>query len=310
MFWSVHAKDGPDWREFPYNSGPMEGILRRLVWALRRIFPDCITLSQAIAFNMFLAFFPLLLFTLGLLGGTRLFHAALQEIPNHLSLILPPGSAGVVSAYFVRKTVHTWKWMVLGLGGTMLTGMQVMGGYIEGFRLIEGSLLRPGYWRRQARALAMLCLTLVPMLAVVILTVFGKQTRAWLMVRTRSVYMTRELEIALSAIVVFVLAMGVLVVLYRIGGPAHVRTLDLLPGALVSTILWWAVDIGFGWYVRKMPYDAMYRGLAGAIGLLIWMFLTAMIVLLGAAYNAEVREELAEERAAATPGRPKTLTIR
>jgi uncharacterized BrkB/YihY/UPF0761 family membrane protein len=39
-----------------------------------------------------------------------------------------------------------------------------------------------------------------------------------------------------------------------------------------------------------MPYDAVYRGLAGAIGLLLWMFLTALIVLLGAAYNAEARE--------------------
>jgi hypothetical protein len=34
-----------------------------------------------------------------------------------------------------------------------------------------------------------------------------------------------------------------------------------------------------------------------------------MIVLLGAAYNAETREELAVARAEATPGRPKTLTI-
>ena len=199
--------------------------------------------------------------------------------------------------------------MVLGLGGTLITGMQVMVGYIEGFRVIEGDLLRPGYWRRQARALVMLCLTLVPMLAVVILTVFGKQTRAWLMVRTRSVYMTRELEIMLSGIVVFVLAMGVLVVLYRLGRPGHRSTLDLLPGALVATIFWWAADIIFGWYVRKMPYDAMYRGLAAAIGLLIWMFLTAMIVLLGAAYNAEAREDLAVAREEATPGRPNTLTI-
>jgi membrane protein len=287
----------------------MEGVLTKLARALGRIFPDCVTLSQAIAFNMFLAFFPLLLFTLGLLGGTRLFHDALEEIPERLSLILPPGSAGVVSAYFVRKTVHTWKWMVLGLGGTTVTGMQVMVGYIEGFRLIEGDLLRPGYWRRQLRAFLLLCLTIVPMLAVVILTVFGKQTRAWLMLRTRSVYMTHELEMMLYAIVVFVLAMGVLVVLYRIGRPGHRGTLELLPGALVATILWWTADIVFGWYVRKMPYDAMYRGLAAAIGLLIWMFLTAMIVLLGAAYNAETREELAVARAEATPGRPKTLTI-
>jgi membrane protein len=287
----------------------MEGILTKLARALGRIFPDCVTLSQAIAFNMFLAFFPLLLFTLGLLGGTRLFHDALQEIPDRLSLILPPGSAGVVSAYFVRRTVHTWKWMVLGMGGTLITGTQVMVGYIEGFRVIEGDLLRPGYWRRQVRALALLCITIAPMLAVVILTVFGKQTRAWLMVRTRSVYMTHELEMTLYAIVVFVLAMGVLVVLYRVGRPGHTGMLELLPGALVATILWWAADIVFGWYVRKMPYDAMYRGLAAAIGLLVWMFLTAMIVLLGAAYNAEAREELADARAEATPGRAKTLTI-
>lgn len=287
----------------------MEAILTRLVRSLGRIFPDCVTLSQAIAFNMFLAFFPLLLFTLGLLGGTRLFHDALQEIPDHLSLILPPGSAGVVSAYFVRKTIHTWRWMVLGFGGTLVTGTQVMVGYMEGFRVIEGDLLRPGYWGRQLRALTLLCLTIVPMLAVVTLTVFGKQTRAWLMLRTRSVYMTHELELTLYAIVVFVLAMGVLVVLYRLGRPGHPGMLDLLPGALVSTILWWAADIVFGWYVRKMPYDAMYRGLAAAIGLLLWMFLTAMIVLLGAAYNAEAREDLAVARAAAMPGRAKTLTI-
>jgi len=287
----------------------MDVILTRLARALGRIFPDCITLSQAIAFNMFLAFFPLLLFTLGMLGETRLFHDALQEIPDRLSLILPPGSAGVVSAYFVRKTVHTWKWMVLGMGGTMITGMQVMVGYIEGFRVIEGDLLRPSYWRRQLRAFVLLCLTLVPMLAVVILTVFGKQTRAWLMLRTRSVYMTRELELTLYAIVVFVLAMGVLVLLYRLGRPGHSGTLNLLPGALVATILWWTADIVFGWYVRKMPYDAVYRGLAAAIGLLLWMFLTAMIVLLGAAYNAETREDLAHARAAATPGRARTLTI-
>ncbi len=277
--------------------------------ALGRIFPDCVTLSQAIAFNMFLAFFPMLLFLLGLLGGTHLFHDALKEIPDRLSLILPPDSAGVVSAYFVRKTVHTWKWMVLGMGGTMITGTQVMIGYIEGFRVIEGDLLRAGYWQRQLRAFVLLCLTIVPMLAVVILTVFGKQTRAWLMARTRSVYMTHELELAAYAAIVFVLAMGVLVVLYRLGRPGHPGMMDLLPGALVATILWWAVDIGFGWYVRKMPYDAMYRGLAAAIGLLLWMFLTAMIVLFGAAYNAETREELAEARAAATPGRAKTLTF-
>jgi membrane protein len=39
-----------------------------------------------------------------------------------------------------------------------------------------------------------------------------------------------------------------------------------------------------------MPYDVVYGGLAAAIGLLIWMYLTAVVVLLGAAYNAELRQ--------------------
>jgi membrane protein len=239
---------------------------------------------------MFLAFFPLLLFALGLLGGTSLFHDALREIPDRLNLILPPGSNDVVSGYFVRRFANPFRWMALGLGGTLLAGTQVMVGYMEGFRLIEGDLLRPGYWHRQIRALALLCLTIVPMLAVVVLTVFGRQTRAWLMLETGSLYMAHELELTFYAAVVFVLAMGVLILLYRIGRPGHPGFMCLLPGAAVATVLWWSADICFGWYVRKMPYDAVYRGLASAIGLLLWMFLTALIVLLGAAYNAEVRE--------------------
>ena len=47
------------------------------------------------------------------------------------------------------------------------------------------------------------------------------------------------------------------------------------------------MDIFLGVYVRRMPYDVVYGGLAAAIGLLIWMYLTAVVVLLGAAYNAE-----------------------
>jgi membrane protein len=195
----------------------------------------------------------------------------------------------------VRKAVHPYRWMALGLGGTLLAGTQVMVGYIEGFRLIEGDVLQQRYWRRQARALILLCVTIIPMLSVVVLTVFGKQTRKWLMLETGSQLATRVLELGLYAAVVFVLAMLVLVLLYRIGRPGHKGLRNLLPGAAVSTVLWWIADIGFGWYVRKMPYDTVYRGLAAAIGLLLWMFLTAMIVLVGAAYNAEARDELIEQ---------------
>jgi uncharacterized BrkB/YihY/UPF0761 family membrane protein len=39
--------------------------------------------------------------------------------------------------------------------------------------------------------------------------------------------------------------------------------------------------------MRRVPYAAVYGGLAAAIGLMLWMQLTAAVVLLGAAYNAQ-----------------------
>ena len=273
----------------------MSAILTNLTRAVGRVLPDCVVLSQAIAFNMFLAFFPLLLLALGLLGGTSLFPDALKEIPTRLMMIIPPGSSRVVAEYFVRRTVHPWTWFLLGLIGTLLAGSQVMLGFMEGFRLIEGDLIRPNFWRRQWRALGLLCLTIVPMLSVVVLTVFGKQYRSRLF-RIASPRFAREIEIACYMVVVFILAMGVLVLLYRIGRPGHTGIRELLPGAVVSTVLWWTADIAFGYYVRRMPYDFVYRGLASAIGLLLWMFLTAIIVLLGAAYNAEAHEASSTSR--------------
>jgi membrane protein len=268
----------------------MDRLLRLLFRGLGRVFPGCITLSQAIAFNMFLAFFPMLLLVLGVLSSKESFHTALRELPEHLRLILPPGSEDVVVQYFIRKGEHPWKWFLLGLGGTLLAGLQVMVGFIEGFRIIEGDLIQPGYWRTHLRALLLLVLTVVPSLLVIILTVFGRQVRRWLILQVGLRMLITALAFIFQVAVIFALSMFVLVLLYRIARPEHKGFMNLVPGAAVATVLWWMVDIFFGVYVRKMPYDVVYGGLAAAIGLLLWMYLTAIVVLVGAAYNAEWRE--------------------
>jgi membrane protein len=274
----------------------MDAFLKNFFRGLGRIFPDCLTLSQAIAFNMFLAFFPMLLLVLGILSSQSAFHNALREVPERLRMIVPSGSEDLITQYFVRKGQHPWKWFLLGLGGTLLAGSQVMVGFMEAFRVIEADEIRPTYLRGHLRALLLLVLTLVPAFVVVILTVFGKQARSALIHSFGVPLLFNALAFAFQAAVVFVLSMVVLVLLYRVGRPAHHGWLRLLPGAVVATIMWWTVDIVFGFYVRKMPYDVVYGGLAAAIGLLIWMYLTALVVLLGAAFNAEWSETLAERK--------------
>jgi membrane protein len=280
----------------PYNpADTMDRLLNCLYRGFTRIFPDCMTLSQAIAFNMFLAFFPMLLLVLGILSSKESFHGAVRELPERLRMILPPGSEDVVVQYFTRKGQHPWKWFLLGLGGTLLAGSQVMAGLIEGFRVIEADEFRQSYWRIQARALLLLLLTIVPSLVVIILTVFGRQARAWLIHQFGLAVLIRALAFIFQVGLVFGLSMIVLVLLYRIGRPGHKGFRDVMPGAAIATVLWWVVDIIFGVYVRKMPYNVVYGGLAAAIGLLLWMYMTAIVVLWGAGYNAEWRESASAE---------------
>jgi len=72
---------------------------------------------------------------------------------------------------------------------------------------------------------------------------------------------------------------------------------NVLPGAMVATLLWWMVDVLFGVYVRRVPYGVVYGGLAAVIGLIIWMQLSAVIIFLGAAWNAELAESRRRARA-------------
>jgi membrane protein len=63
---------------------------------------------------------------------------------------------------------------------------------------------------------------------------------------------------------------------------------------VVATLLWWTVNTIFGYYVSRVPYSIVYGGLAAAIGLLVWMYLSALVVYIGAGYNAEANARAPE----------------
>src|SRR5260370_41607660 len=97
--------------------------------------------------------------------------------------------------------------------------------------------------------------------------------------------------------IAILLAMVAVSVIYRWARPRQQSLTSVLRGALIATLLWWVADLGFGFYVRKMPYGLIYGGLAAVIGLLIWMELSTVIIFLGAAWNAELAESRKGARA-------------
>ncbi|MGE4006922.1 YihY/virulence factor BrkB family protein, partial [Pseudonocardia sp.] len=67
-------------------------------------------------------------------------------------------------------------------------------------------------------------------------------------------------------------------------------------GAVVATVLWVVGSVVFSLYVDNFgSYNKTYGALAGVIVLLLWLYLTGYIVLLGAEVNAESERQTARD---------------
>jgi membrane protein len=265
-------------------------LAKRALGMFGRVFPRCSMIAQAVAFNLFLAFFPALLIAVGFATSRIGGRTSLFDLISDFTGFLPPGSQQIVSEFLIKRGPQAWKWALVGLTGTILAGSQVMKLLMEGIHVIYGDRDRPGFWHRQLRGVALLLVTITPLVAASILGVFGRPLRRWLaheFGRSNSIQTFWGFFFHATAIF---LAMISLTVIYRVARPREASLRNVLPGAMIATLLWWVADIVFGAYVRRVPYSVVYGGLAAVIGLMVWMQLSTIIIFLGAAWNAESAE--------------------
>lgn len=78
----------------------------------------------------------------------------------------------------------------------------------------------------------------------------------------------------------------------------------ITPGSVLFTVVWLAATYGFGLYVAHFgSYNATYGALGGVVILLVWLYLSAFILLVGAELNAVLEEQAQPDAAAPRPGR-------
>ena len=76
-------------------------------------------------------------------------------------------------------------------------------------------------------------------------------------------------------------------------------------GSTVAALLWIAVSMLFSWYVATFDsYNRTYGSLGAGIGFMVWLWLSAVVVLLGGQLNAEMEHQTAHDT---TEGRSKPL---
>lgn len=90
-----------------------------------------------------------------------------------------------------------------------------------------------------------------------------------------------------------VLVMGGLAVLYRYAPDRENPKLQWIsPGAIIATLLWLSGSALFSLFISNFSdYGATYGTFAGIIVLMLWLFLTGLLVIMGAEFNAELERQ-------------------
>lgn len=74
----------------------------------------------------------------------------------------------------------------------------------------------------------------------------------------------------------------------------------VFPGALLATLLWLIASWGFSFYVQNFgSYGEVYGSISAVVVLLLWLFISSFIILIGAELNSEI-EKYARVRAPKT----------
>ncbi|HLM04774.1 MAG TPA: YihY/virulence factor BrkB family protein [Blastococcus sp.] len=113
----------------------------------------------------------------------------------------------------------------------------------------------------------------------------------------------------LSWVLLLAVFAGSLAVLYRVAPDRDAPRFSWVSlGAVVVTVIWALVSVAFSLYVDNFgSYDKTYGAIAGVIVLMLWLYLTCYLVLLGAEINSEAEHQTAHDT---TTGEPQPMGSR
>ncbi|MEE4450015.1 YihY/virulence factor BrkB family protein [Novosphingobium resinovorum] len=251
-------------------------------------------LSAGLAFYTFLALTPLIAATVmvyGLVADVGMVRQQMQSIVG----VVPPEVARLLEEQLMRiistNSGVTGLALVIALFFAIYGGMRAAGGMVSALNIINEERETRGF-------IAMTLRTGALTLAAVMLALTGVLSGgvfAWLQTQT-SVYLGDATQLTfkiLTWVAAIALGSSGFALIMRYGPdrrPAKWRW--LAPGSLLATLLWLLVSFGFSLYVAYISdYNATYGSLSAIVVFLMWLFLSAYGVLLGALLNAEIERQ-------------------
>ena len=279
------------------------GPVSRTWWFFRRACTaayedNCFGIAKGAAYSALLSFFPVLTTTTAILVQANA-EAVSRVITKILFQVAPPGTQALlrhslsvqgkrpVSLLVVASVLSVW-----AASGAM---MSLMEGFQAAYNLPGG---RPFLRQRAVAALLVLC-AVVPLVFGSTMILFGTRSETeiirWLRLGGNESELAAWVVVlgrALRDIAAFGSIMLAAALLYYLGPNRPMRFRSVMPGAIFASVLWLVATQIFGWYVRYLAnYNVLYGSIAAVIALVVWMYVLAVVTLVGCEFNVAVEND-------------------
>ena len=250
--------------------------------------------AAALSYYFLFSIFPILLFVTALAHLVPVHHLV-RQLMETVAVLLPAEAASLVRETLRQIVSRTGRPGLVSLGAltAIWAGSAGMASVMTMLNVVYHVRDDRPWWRRRATAVLLTVAFAVFLIGSTLLLMLSTRIGAAV---ARVVAPQAGLE-GLGNAVTLVLAFGAALLAFELIyylAPARARWHWLTPGSLTAAILWMAVSLGLRLYVTSVAhYDIMYGSIGGIILLLLWLYLTSLVLLLGAEMNAAIEDAAA-----------------
>lgn len=259
--------------------------------------------SAALTYYLLFAIFPLLIFISTLLG---LLELDIAYITSVLEPLFPADVLNVVRSYLEYVSANPSRQLLwFSLVFSIWFPMRASGCLMHSLRKAFGRSAPESLWRSQLRILLFTVWLILVIAVTLCLVVVGRTVLEFV---GRFVSVTEAFITAWSSLrfVVLALVMVVtLVVLYMLSQGQRRPLREVLPGVASSLAAWMVLSMAFSYYVEHVgQYSVLYGSIATVIVVLLWLYMSGQVLILGAEFSAALTE--AKKTAAPWGGEEET----
>jgi membrane protein len=259
-------------------------------------------IAGGVAFFGFLAVFPALIATISIYGLVASPEEVTEQIES-LSAQLPESAQQILADQLTSITSNSGGALTLGLVVSILAALWSasggVGNLMTAINIAYDEVETRGFVKTKALALL---LTLGAIVFVLVAFTLVAVVPGVLEQLPLGVVGTVLAQVVRWALLLGVFAGG-LAVLYRVAPDRDAPQLKWVSlGSIVVTVVWAGVSVAFSFYVDNFgSYNETYGAIAGVIVLMLWLYLTCYLVLLGAEINSEAEHQTAQDTTAGDP---------